>query len=714
MEFAGRGARPLPGQAWPAQQRGPGVWRPASVKPRGEGARPLPNHAAWNNLTRKRKAPEMVAGDWGSVGGSGSRGRNAGTWPEESCGFAGPAAGSRGAAPCAGACPVLPRRRRLHNRRRLVRALHQLLHHRISPLTFHRRLWGLVAAGGRRRRRAFRRHGTPRGEALTGGGSAPSLRGRRQALPEAGELFRTVLGTGGRGALPERGSRPAEGSSAPWPTPTGRGTTAKPPLANCQPSPVDYRLLTPAADRFGVPPAVKEGAGSTAQAGHRGAAAAAERGEASGARLLGRLNANREHHLYSRLLARQKDALQLCQADASGDTRGLEQPKGGSLNRPKPAEAGSSNQEPGSGGRGQAEAVEVNGHGVSDPDDVQRSESGDGRPRPAPAAEDGAIIISHVCSIGEQMAEQLFGGEEDEDGGGKHGLPGGAGDSETEGTAPEQPRAGTNHVAVMSDDHVTCIHGLLDEYIQAYGSLIPLNTDEVVEKLQDVFEEDFATPHRKTMIHHVMQSYHRMVGNSAVRNFRVTYKRHVLTMDDLSTLYGQNWLNDQVMNMYGDLVMDSVPDKVHFFNSFFYDKLRTKGYDGVKRWTKNVDIFNKDLLLIPIHLEVHWSLISVDVRQRTITYFDSQRTLNRRCPKHIGKYLQAEAVKKNRQDFYEDWKGYFKMNVARQNNDSDCGAFVLQFCKCLALEQPFSFTQQDMPKLRRQIYKELCNCKLAV
>lgn len=26
----------------------------------------------------------------------------------------------------------------------------------------------------------------------------------------------------------------------------------------------------------------------------------------------------------------------------------------------------------------------------------------------------------------------------------------------------------------------------------------------------------------------------------------MAYKRHVLTMDDLGTLYGQNWLNDQV------------------------------------------------------------------------------------------------------------------------------------------------------------------------
>lgn len=37
-----------------------------------------------------------------------------------------------------------------------------------------------------------------------------------------------------------------------------------------------------------------------------------------------------------------------------------------------------------------------------------------------------------------------------------------------------------------------------------------------------------------------------------------------------------------------------------------------------------------------------------------------------------------------------------------------------QYCKFLALGRPFSFTQQDMPQLRRQMYKELCHCKLAL
>uniref|UniRef100_A0A8C5E896 Ubiquitin-like protease family profile domain-containing protein n=1 Tax=Gouania willdenowi TaxID=441366 RepID=A0A8C5E896_GOUWI len=260
----------------------------------------------------------------------------------------------------------------------------------------------------------------------------------------------------------------------------------------------------------------------------------------------------------------------------------------------------------------------------------------------------------------------------------------------------------------------TLIEGILEESLQQYGSLIPVHVEDIVEKLQEIFRENFSQPHRKAMIQHLIQSFQRSTGSGVAKTFRVNYKRHVLTMDDLGTLYGQNWLNDQIMNMYGDLVMDSVPEKVHFFNSFFYDKLRTKGYEGVKRWTKNVDIFQKDLLLIPIHLEVHWSLISVDIPRRAITYFDSQRTLNRRCPKHIFKYLQAEAIKKDQQDFLMGWKGFFKMNVGRQNNDSDCGAFVLQYCKCLALGQPFSFGQQDMPRVRRQMYKELCHCKLTL
>ena len=37
-----------------------------------------------------------------------------------------------------------------------------------------------------------------------------------------------------------------------------------------------------------------------------------------------------------------------------------------------------------------------------------------------------------------------------------------------------------------------------------------------------------------------------------------------------------------------------------------------------------VDLFKKSLLLIPIHLEVHWSLITVTLSNRIISFYDSQ------------------------------------------------------------------------------------------
>ena len=126
-----------------------------------------------------------------------------------------------------------------------------------------------------------------------------------------------------------------------------------------------------------------------------------------------------------------------------------------------------------------------------------------------------------------------------------------------------------------------CLSGFLDEVMKKYGSLVPLSEKDVLGRLKDVFNEDFSN--RKPFINREITNYR---ARHQKCNFRVFYNKHMLDMDDLATLDGQNWLNDQVINMYGELIMDAVPDKVHFFNSFFHRQLVTKGYNGVKRWTK--------------------------------------------------------------------------------------------------------------------------------
>ncbi|XP_043850723.1 sentrin-specific protease 5 isoform X1 [Dromiciops gliroides] len=263
---------------------------------------------------------------------------------------------------------------------------------------------------------------------------------------------------------------------------------------------------------------------------------------------------------------------------------------------------------------------------------------------------------------------------------------------------------------VKDEELSSCLCGFLDEVMKKYGSLVPLCEKDVLGRLKEVFNEDFSN--RKPFINREITNYRARHPKSSSCNFRVFYNRHMLDMDDLATLDGQNWLNDQVINMYGELIMDAVPDKVHFFNSFFHRQLVTKGYNGVKRWTKKVDLFKKSLLLIPIHLEVHWSLITVTLSNRIISFYDSQGIHFKFCVENIRKYLLTEAREKNRPEFLQGWQTAVTKCIPQQKNDSDCGVFVLQYCKCLAFERPFQFSQEDMPRVRRRIYKELCERRL--
>ncbi|XP_069474723.1 sentrin-specific protease 5 [Ambystoma mexicanum] len=266
-------------------------------------------------------------------------------------------------------------------------------------------------------------------------------------------------------------------------------------------------------------------------------------------------------------------------------------------------------------------------------------------------------------------------------------------------------------ISLVPDQQLTAhICGFLNEIMKKYGSLIPLSERDVLARLKDIFNEDFSN--RKAFITKEIMKYRAKHTKVAMCNFRVFYNKHMLDMDDLATLDGQNWLNDQVINMYGELIMDAVPDKVHFFNSFFHRQLVTKGYNGVKRWTKKVDLFKKSLLLIPIHLEVHWSLITVNLPDRIISFYDSQGIHFKFCVENIRKYLTTEAREKNNPEFLQGWQTAVTQCIPQQKNDSDCGVFVLQYCKCLALEQPFQFSQDDMPRVRKRIYKELCECRL--
>ncbi|CAL8307668.1 unnamed protein product [Lota lota] len=254
------------------------------------------------------------------------------------------------------------------------------------------------------------------------------------------------------------------------------------------------------------------------------------------------------------------------------------------------------------------------------------------------------------------------------------------------------------------------LHEFLESFFLKYGSFIPLSETDVLEHLKKKTNMDLS----KRLVHipGEMRRFKAGLASAPVAGFMVTYNKHTLSLEDLGTLEEQNWLNDQVINMYGELIMEATQSKVHFFNSFFHKQLVAKGYEGVKRWTKKVDLFSKWLLLVPIHLEIHWSLITVNTATKTISYYDSQGVVFKHTIDNIMKYLQSEAQEKKQTNYQKGWRMLIIRGIPQQKNDSDCGVFVLEYCRRLSMKEPLHFSQEDMPHIRKRIYKELCDYRL--
>ena len=80
---------------------------------------------------------------------------------------------------------------------------------------------------------------------------------------------------------------------------------------------------------------------------------------------------------------------------------------------------------------------------------------------------------------------------------------------------------------------------------------------------------------------------------------------------------------------------------MYSFDCFLYTSLLQNGHEGVKTWTNNINIFEPDLILIPIHNNQHWSFLCVDNRIKRIRYYDSMGGSNIECRKTILEYLKV-------------------------------------------------------------------------
>ena len=193
------------------------------------------------------------------------------------------------------------------------------------------------------------------------------------------------------------------------------------------------------------------------------------------------------------------------------------------------------------------------------------------------------------------------------------------------------------------------------------------------------------------------------------------------TSDDQS-----GWLNDEVIQAYLDLVVahgaknkrSKIP-KYHAFNAFFYSNLRTKGYDGVRRWAKKAKFGGKDLLdleyvFVPVNQSgFHWTMAIISPNRKTIQYYDSLHGPSADVYAKLFTWLSGElgsAFKKEEWEILEQegYKG--RGRGPTQLNGSDCGVFAVSTAKMVMLGvDPMAVSGHDMPLQRRRVVAEILN-----
>ncbi|OWR40766.1 putative sentrin/sumo-specific protease [Danaus plexippus plexippus] len=235
--------------------------------------------------------------------------------------------------------------------------------------------------------------------------------------------------------------------------------------------------------------------------------------------------------------------------------------------------------------------------------------------------------------------------------------------------------------------------------------------ESLIEEVQPTVELPPLTPEQEKLVNRALGPG--PPGQLLVEKFNLRIHRR-----DLQTLAGLNWLNDEVINFYMNLLMQRSEERkelprVYATNTFFYPKLMQSGQAGLRRWTRKVDIFGHDLMVVPVHLGVHWCLSLIDFREKKISYLDSMGARNEPCLAALLQYLRDEHQDKKGQAFDDaGWKTENMKDIPQQMNGSDCGMFACTFAEFSSRGARYTFSQAHMPYLRRKAALEILQARL--
>lgn len=151
---------------------------------------------------------------------------------------------------------------------------------------------------------------------------------------------------------------------------------------------------------------------------------------------------------------------------------------------------------------------------------------------------------------------------------------------------------------------------------------------------------------------------------------------------------------------------ESQRNRFHIFNSFFHKKLTEKMRDkedraasikGMLSWTRNIDIFSKQAIFVPIHNNLHWSLaVILNPGKLRSTDKDQQQIilhLDSLGPMGHGTRSVGDSL---RNFLRTAWEAKFLDERKTENQEKTLD-------KPKPVEQPYQWGRKECPIVRAQV-----------
>ncbi|GAV79688.1 LOW QUALITY PROTEIN: Peptidase_C48 domain-containing protein, partial [Cephalotus follicularis] len=209
----------------------------------------------------------------------------------------------------------------------------------------------------------------------------------------------------------------------------------------------------------------------------------------------------------------------------------------------------------------------------------------------------------------------------------------------------------------------------------------------------------------------------------------------LISKSDIELLKPDSFINDTIIDFYIKYLKNKIQpvhhQRFHFFNSFFFRKLADLNKDQasacegraafqrVHKWTRKVNLFEKDYIFIPVNYSFHWSLIVICHPGEVAGVngkFAEIDLLRVPCILHMDSIKGSHRGLKNLfQSYLYEWKERHKETVAdvslkflqlrfvplelpQQKNSFDYGLFLLHFVERFLDEAPINFSPFKITK----------------